>query len=127
MIPPQIPGRTPQNKEADAPRRPTISFDNDKNRQVIPNLEQLLGEKALIMNQNNYIGIHQSPEHLGYGCRDVNDLMQTYHGKFSSSYNSSDYACAPTNPMSVLAYIPEFKGFSHDFKQKDKPLVSTYE
>ena len=52
--------------------------------------------------------------------------MNVYAGNFNSSFNSSSYACQPINPMSVLGYTDDRKGFSHDFRQKDKALVSTY-
>ena len=125
MKPPAIFGNNPSNKLADDQVRPNLSIHNE-NQQVKPNLEKLLNEEAPIMRQENYIGIYYNPSQMSLPCRDVRDLMDVYAGSFNSSFNRSDYACMPINPMSALAYVDDRKGFSHDFSQKDKGLVSTY-
>ena len=125
MIPPAIVGNRPQNKNADDQIRPNLQI-HAENEVVKPNLEKILPEEAPIMRQENYIGIYTNPSQLSLGCRDVRDLMNVYAGTFNSSFNSSSYACQPINPMSVLGYTDDRKGFSHDFAQKDKALVSTY-
>ena len=125
MIPPAIVGNRPQNKNADAGIYPDLQI-HAENEVVKPNLNKMLNEEAPIMRQENYIGIYTNPSQLSLGCRDVRDLMNVYAGNFNSSFNSSSYACQPTNPMSVLGYTDDRKGFSHDFKQQDKVLVSTY-
>ena len=126
MIPPKDYGFRPtKGKESDGQIRPNLQIRNES-EQVKPNLEKLLGGNAPIMRQENYIGIYHNPSQMSLPCRDVRDLMDMYAGSFNSSFNRSNYACMPTNPMSALAYVDDRKGFSHDFSQKDKGLVSTY-
>ena len=127
MIPPKDFGMTPtKGKESDVQIRPNLNLHNES-EVVKPNLEKLLGGNAPIMRQEDFIGMYHNSSQLSLSCRDVNDLMQVHQGTSERGlFGGSSYACQPIHSMSVLAYDDQRKGFSHDFKQQDKVLVSTY-